>query len=131
MYSGFSYALTLASLLITVVLFMPLLVFTWEFLENPACLGITPGGNVTYIGDDYYKFNVTVSYCSSVELRNVRIRVGNITLEFSSLTRGNITREVIARRSDIEQAPREVEVEASIAGLYRVGFKFKYESRGG
>ncbi|MFZ8783355.1 MAG: hypothetical protein ACO2OR_05170 [Desulfurococcaceae archaeon] len=131
MYSGFSYALTLASLLVIVVLFMPLLVFTWQFLENPACLEIAPGGNVTPIGDDYYKFNITVSYCSSVELRNVRIRVGNITLEFSSLTRGNTTREVIARQSDIEQAPREVEVEASIAGLYRVGFKFKNESKGG
>jgi subtilase family serine protease len=131
LYSGFNYVLSLTSLLIIALLFLPLGVFAWDFLRNPSCFIIAPGGNVTQIGDDKYLVNITVSYCSSIPLRDVKIRIGNITLEFSELTKGNITRGIVVSRSDIEHPPREAEIEASIAGFYKIGFKYKFEERGG
>lgn len=131
MFSGFNYVLSLTSLLIVALLFLPLGVFAWDFLNNPSCLAIVPGGNATQIGDDEYLVNLTVSYCSSTPLRDVKISVGNITLEFSELRKGNVTREIVVSRSDIEQSPREAEIEASIAGFYKIGFKYKFKESGG
>ena len=129
MFSGFNYALTLASLLILAVLFMPLIIFVWDFTQNPACLAIIPGEDVTPIGDNLYRVNITVSYCSSIELRDVVIQVGNITLRFPSLKKGNVTTEITVSLSDLEQAPTEGIIEASIAGLYRFSLNFKYGGR--
>jgi len=109
---------------------MPLIIFIWDFIQNPTCLTIIPGEDVTPIGDNLYNISIVVSYCSNVELRDVLIQVGNITIEFPSLRKGNVTREITVSVSDLEQAPTEGRIEASIAGLYKFSLNFKYRVKG-
>jgi len=120
-FAGFRYALAVLALLSLALLLLPLLAFAWDALRNPGCLTIrVEGGGRTAEGE--LRAKVSVSYCSSVPLKDVRVRIGSRTVEFGRIARGVYTQEVTLTLKDLEEGIRELE--ASIGGLYRMAVRF-------
>jgi len=119
---GFKYILIILVLLVSTNLLLPLLVFTWDVLQNPGCITLRVE-DVSYISEEELKAKISASYCSSVLLKNVKITIGSKVFEFNYITKGVSVGEVMLIKSDLEEGIREIEM--SIAGIYRVALRFK------
>jgi hypothetical protein len=123
-FTGFKYILVVAVFFISILLLLPLLVFVWDVFQNPECI-VLRFGNASYIDSEVFKVNITLSYCSSIPLKNVKIQIGSKLLEFDYINKGVVyTREIMLTMEDLEEGVRGLE--ASIGGFYKVVLKFKY-----
>jgi len=122
-FAGFKYTIIVLAILTSLILLLPLLVFVWDITQNPECI-VLKFENTSYINSEELKTNITVSYCSSIPLRNVRIQIGSRLVEFNYISKGvSCTQEIILATRDLEEGIRGLE--ASIGGFYRLVLKFE------
>lgn len=102
-----------------IAVLLPLIEFVSDLLENPACFKIDV---VEQRPIDYESIEVriTISYCSEIPLKEVRIYIGDREILFGSIARGEHVKEVAVSRKELEKGLKKIEF--TIAGLYRLGF---------
>lgn len=122
MLAGLRYAVAVISIFSFTALILPLAVFVWDVLHDPSCLSLEVD-RVAPVSGNAVRVSITLSYCSSIHLRDVRVQIGNRVVSFDHVTRGVHSKEVVLTLKDIEEGVRSIEF--SVGGLYKVSVEMK------
>ncbi|MEM1639615.1 MAG: hypothetical protein QXJ69_06060 [Desulfurococcaceae archaeon] len=118
MFTPIKFVAIISALSLIILMTYPLAVFIKELLENPECLKISIE-NVESINNIFVKAQVSIHYCSTIPLRDLRIVIGESEISFDTVSKGTFSKLVILRVNDSDVK----NIEFKVAGLY--GFKLR------
>jgi len=119
LFTPLKYSLVLSVLTLLLLIASPLIIFTYEFLQNPDCLKVDVK-SVEYVNNETIKAQVNVFYCSIIPLKDFKLVIGEDEIIFDEISRGNTTKTITLKVYDNEVKG----IEFKVAGIY--GFKLHY-----
>lgn len=119
MFTPLKYSLVLSVLTLLLLIASPLIIFTYEFLQNSDCLKVDVK-SVEYVNNETIKAQVNVFYCSIIPLKDFKLVIGEDEIIFDEISRGNTTKTITLKVYDNEVKG----IEFKVAGIY--GFKLHY-----
>lgn len=122
LFAGFKLAVTVSAIAMLILVTAPLAVFIRDFLENPACMEIS-GRVVEQVNETHYLVELEIKYCSSVEIRDVKLVMGKSTIYVGTLERGFKLLQVTLSKRDVEEGFKSIEL--TIAGLYKLRLLYR------
>lgn len=115
MFAPFRLALFIATISIAIYIAYPLVIFTNDFLSNPECLKIRIE-SIQVLNETHERAEVKVYYCSSADVKDVKLVAGRNIVYFDRLSTGVNSKVLIIDIRDLEFES----IEFTILNLMRI-----------